>query len=249
MKKMIIVFLIGCLSCSLFGESVKDYSPAERKDWSVATCRHFIKVAATPAHMRLLFLGDSITYQWLIKPNAKFPGGSETWSKNFSFARNFGISGDRIEHLLWRITAGKQLDGCQFSVIILMIGSNNIMGRKGESPEQVVHGIQQILRIIQEKQQNAKILLLSMPPLSFTGDAKDQAPLQAVPLLKKLEDGKTVFFLDITDIFLDEKRKVILMNDGVHPSPAGYEKMAARILPKFIELEKMAETEKSKGVK
>lgn len=48
----------------------------------------------------LLFLGDSITEGWVKAP--------EIWShfyKEYQPA-NFGIAGDRTEHLLWRVEMG-----------------------------------------------------------------------------------------------------------------------------------------------
>lgn len=38
---------------------------------------------------------------------------------------NFGIGGDKTQHVLWRITEGKELDGIEPKVVALMIGTNN----------------------------------------------------------------------------------------------------------------------------
>ncbi len=49
----------------------------------------------------LVFLGDSITQGWDGK-------GKEVWAKYYGQrkAANFGISGDRTEHVLWRMDHG-----------------------------------------------------------------------------------------------------------------------------------------------
>src|SRR5215204_3349408 len=68
----------------------------------------------------LLFLGDSITAGW-----AK--NGNEVWEERYAKlnAANFGIGGDRTQHVLWRIQNG-ELDGAMKpKVIVLLIGTNN----------------------------------------------------------------------------------------------------------------------------
>lgn len=40
-------------------------------------------------------------------------------------AANFGIGGDRTQHVLWRITEGKELEGINPKVAVMMIGTNN----------------------------------------------------------------------------------------------------------------------------
>src|SRR5687768_6223587 len=72
----------------------------------------------TQGDVGLLFLGDSITDGW---PRS----GEWSWLKFAPYKpANFGIGGDRTEHLLWRITNG-ELDGIKPKVTVLMIGTNN----------------------------------------------------------------------------------------------------------------------------
>src|SRR5438128_167550 len=51
---------------------------------------------AKEGNIDLLFLGDSITEGW--------NGPKDVWTKNFSQWKpaNFGIGGDRTQHVLWR---------------------------------------------------------------------------------------------------------------------------------------------------
>lgn len=62
--------------------------------------------------IRLLFVGDSITDFWLFDDNPWVKGqkfGSKVWDESFTspgsenYAFNIGISGDRSEHVLYRI--------------------------------------------------------------------------------------------------------------------------------------------------
>ncbi|MCB1093710.1 MAG: GDSL family lipase, partial [Verrucomicrobiae bacterium] len=67
----------------------------------------------------LVFLGDSITAGWSGK-------GQEVWKKYWEplKAANFGIGGDRTEHILWRLQHGNY-DGLKPKLTVLMIGTNN----------------------------------------------------------------------------------------------------------------------------
>ena len=69
----------------------------------------------------LLFLGDSITDFWLDKR------WSDIYQQHYGAMHpaDFGVSGDRTEHVLWRIANG-ELDGIHPKVVVLMIGTNNI---------------------------------------------------------------------------------------------------------------------------
>src|SRR5882757_1886694 len=66
----------------------------------------------------VLFLGDSITAGW-----GKAP---DVWKKYYDAWQpaNFGIGGDRTEHVLWRMENG-ELEGISPKVCVLMIGTNN----------------------------------------------------------------------------------------------------------------------------
>src|SRR5450432_2845293 len=76
----------------------------------------------------LLFLGDSITDGWPRR-------GELSWLKFAPYhPANFGISADRTEHVLWRITNG-ELEGIHPKVTVIMIGTNNIGQNPTELPE------------------------------------------------------------------------------------------------------------------
>jgi hypothetical protein len=88
----------------------------------------------------VLFLVDSITQGWEGKES------KEVWEKEFGKfgPANFGIGGDRTEHLKWRITEGKELEGIRPKTVVLMIGTNNMgpsseLGNDGGQILQVVH--------------------------------------------------------------------------------------------------------------
>src|SRR5581483_7232139 len=90
--------------------------------------------------VNVLLLGDSITDAWRGK------AAQETWDKVFAPRKsaNFGIGGDRTQHVLWRIQNG-ELDGITPKVAMLMIGTNNT---GNDSAEQIAEGITAIVKQI-----------------------------------------------------------------------------------------------------
>ena len=64
--------------------------------------------------------------------------GKEIWDQYYGKlnAANFGISGDKTQHVLWRIDQG-ELDGISPKVVVLLIGTNNLLSPDncaGQSP-------------------------------------------------------------------------------------------------------------------
>src|SRR5262244_3198137 len=87
----------------------------------------------------VLFMGDSITDAWRNNPARKI------WDATFAplKAANFGISGDRTQHVLWRLQNG-EFEGITPKLCMLMIGTNN--GK--DSAEDVAAGITAIVKEI-----------------------------------------------------------------------------------------------------
>ena len=80
-----------------------------------------------------VIFGDSITMGWTYPAAHKYSGGKEIWEREFGKLKtaNFGVSGDRCEHVLWRATAGGQADGWKAKTIFLMIGINDYLRTDG----------------------------------------------------------------------------------------------------------------------
>lgn len=193
----------------------------------------FVKQAAA-GKAKLVFLGDSITAGWNGQP--------AIWKEAFGAYDpvNFGIGGDRTQHVLWRIENG-ELEVIRPKAVVLMIGTNNV---NANSPEEIAQGIETIVATVREKQPQAKILLLAVFP---RGDKPDGKLGQANEKLKKvngliapLDDGKSVFFLDIGDRFPRDNGALsaAAMPDFLHLSAAGYQIWADAIGPKLAELMK-----------
>lgn len=172
------------------------------------------------------FLGDSITQGWE-------GSGEQVWLREIAplKAANFGFSGDRTEHVLWRLQNG-ELIGMHPKLVVLMIGTNNI--GKGESPEQTADGVRAIVNLLHSELPQTKVLLLGIFPRGqSTNDPLRQRVEQATQLFKGVADGRWVQFADIGNIFLreDGELRTQVMPDLLHPNEAGYELWAKAVVP------------------
>ncbi len=191
----------------------------------------FVKTAQDGT-AELVFLGDSITAGW--------GGKKEIWDKAFGVYKpaNFGIGGDRTQHVLWRITNG-ELDGIKPKAFVLMIGTNN---SGTDSAEGIAKGITAIVETLRAKQPQAKILLLAVFPrgeVASPNPGRDKLN-QVNAIISKLEDGKHVYYLDIGGKFLQPDGSLTkdIMPDFLHLSGAGYQIWADSIGTKLAELMK-----------
>lgn len=185
--------------------------------------------------IELLFLGDSITDAW------RSGKARALWDEYFApfKAANFGISGDRTQHVLWRIQNG-ELEGIQPRCVVLMIGTNNIGQRNPEPPASAVAGIRAIVREIHARSPKTKVLLLGVFPRAEKPDHPHRAQIKEINAeIAKLDDGgKTVKFLDIGDRFLQPDGTISkeIMPDFLHLSEKGYRIWAEAIRPVVQEL-------------
>ena len=192
----------------------------------------------------IVFLGDSITAGWSGR-------GKEVWAQDWAplGAANFGIGGDRTEHILWRLKHGNY-DGLKPKLTVLMIGTNNT-GHQGRamrehdgaiynsSAEQTAEGVAAIVDLLKEKQPDMKILLLAIFPRGATpADPKRALNDQINQLIAKLADNQIVHFMDINQAFLqpDGTLSKEIMPDLLHPNAAGYRIWSDAIAGKVREL-------------
>lgn len=193
--------------------------PVHRLDEPWWRERHEKCVAQTrAADFDVAFLGDSITQGWESV-------GKATWDRLFAPLRaaNFGFSGDRTEHVLWRLDNG-ELAGARPKVVVIMIGTNNV-GHGSSNAAQTADGVRAIVGVLRDRLPAAKILLLGV----FPRGAEAQDPLriavgQATDSFAALHDGKHVFFSNVGRHFVrqDGSLRSTLMPDLLHLNPDGY---------------------------
>lgn len=187
---------------------------------------------ARQGRAQLIFIGDSITQGWEGR-------GREVWQAHYARyeALNLGFSGDRTEHVLWRLQHGN-LGRLHPKAAVVMIGTNNT-GHLMQDPEEVAAGVEAIIRLLREKLPETRIVLMAIFP-------RGQSPLDFGRLnniainqrIRRLADGDHVRYLDISDRFLEPDGTLPkqLMPDFLHPGPRGYEIWAEALEPVLKEI-------------
>ncbi|MBE2216054.1 MAG: mucin-desulfating sulfatase [Opitutaceae bacterium] len=201
-------------------------------EWmSVATWnqKHEANVArAAQGNVDVLLLGDSITEGW---------NNTEIWKEHYPKLQiaNFGIGGDTTANLLWRLENG-EIGNLRPRLIVLMIGINNL-GRNGDKPAEVVTGIQTIVSILHSRIPACKILVLGLLP----ADEKPRTRLRKQiadtnrRLAENLHDGHSILVEDYSSVMLEPDGTISpeIMADFLHPTPAGYKRLADAMFPRM----------------
>jgi lysophospholipase L1-like esterase len=182
--------------------------------------RHYEMLALNKTEpTRIVMIGNSITHNWGGKPLNNRIRGAESWQKYLEplQARNFGFGWDRIENVLWRVYH-EELDGIEPEKIVINIGTNNLLIN---TDEEIVQGLDFLIKAIKIKQPKAKIHLLGLYPRRnqegriVTLNQKIQKCAESLNIA--YADIGTTLLLDTGKI--DEKR----FSDGLHPNSVGYE--------------------------
>ena len=131
-------------------------------DWWAA--RHKAILADLPkrSDAQLLLVGDSITSNYDIAepPNQDF---QPIWQQYYAprKALNLGFSGDTTANVLWRLDHG-ELKGLHPKLAVVLIGTNNTA--LGQTAEDTELGIDAVVRDIEHRLPETKILLLGILP-------------------------------------------------------------------------------------
>jgi lysophospholipase L1-like esterase len=188
-----------------------------------AAVRRFeaINAAVKTAPYRILFLGDSLT-EWfdpLVWREQMAPRG----------VLNAGVSGDRTEHLLWRLQHGN-LAGPPPRAVVLLIGTNDL--GHGRPPEDAAQGIRANLLFLRRHLPDTRILLLGLWPREALPEAPLRRKIGAVnALIRRCGDNRAIVYADIGDVLLDPSGQLTreVSPDLLHFSHQGYVRLAPRL--------------------
>lgn len=173
----------------------------------------------------LLLLGNSITQGWggLRKFVTYAPGQKSAglYFKDIDWV-NAGISGDRTEHISFRLKNGN-FEMCDPKIVVLTIGVNNF---PHNSAEEISKGIKLNIQIIEDSLPNSKIVLLGPLPTGLKKDSMRREKYEKIhQLIGGLDDKESVDYYNLIDLFLDKNENLDLelySTDGVHLKPEGY---------------------------
>ena len=208
------------LHCAPFTQDVLDV-PEPRE--AAAPVQRFEKIKAavkTQPH-RVLFLGDSLTERF----------DAQVWRDHMESRGvfNAGVSGDRTEHLLWRLEHGN-LDGPPPAAVVVLIGTNDL--GHGRLPEIAAEGIRANLLYLRERLPAARILLLGLWPRAESPDARLRRDTVAVnQLIRSCADDGAVVSADIGGVLLDSDGRLTpaISPDRLHFTALGYARLAPRL--------------------
>ena len=200
------------------------------------------QVKANP-NVGLLLLGDSITqnYNKSRPPDENF---QPTWQRFYAprSALNAGFSGDRTEHVLWRLDHG-EVDGIRPRAVVLLIGTNNTAA--GQTAAETELGIDAVVDKLRQKLPQALIVVLGILP-SEVSEKKAAADREINQYLAhRYESDAKVTYLDIgAAFFKDGKLDTSIFYDprlprpgkALHPDTLGQLMMAEAIEPTLTRL-------------
>jgi len=180
---------------------------------------------------KVVFIGDSITQGWEGE-------GKEQWQKHFAplGALNWGYSGDRTDHVIWRLQNG-DIQRVNPQAAVIMIGTNNT--GSGHEPEDTALGVKRILDDLAWKWPNTKVVLMAVFPRGEKADDPKRLSNEKInALIKPMADGKHVYWLNINDQFLDYDNVLSkeIMPDFLHLNASSYAFWAEATAAKLKEL-------------
>jgi len=181
----------------------------------------------------LVFLGNSITQSWGGEGRSVGSPVKELWDSLYAprNAANFGISGDRTQHILWRIDHGN-FDDISPKAVILTIGVNNF---RNNSSNEISEGIKLIVKKLKKKLPSTQIILLGpLPTGSNESDPMRAKYHQVHKLIKGLDALSHVSYMKISDPFILQNGDLnydLMRTDNIHPKAQGYYQWASLIEP------------------
>lgn len=184
----------------------------------------FLRASPHPRGSDLVLLGDSITQSFGGEGRQTGQPGRQalvTALPDLVIA-NQGISGDRTQHLLWRIQRGALGDRPP-PVVAVLIGTNNL---PHDDPPAIAAGIEAVVMAIQKRHPGTLILLHAIPPRGVTAADPMRTQVRKTNLLiRRLADQPNVRWLNPWSVLVDaegHRRPGYLAADGVHLGADGY---------------------------
>jgi beta-glucosidase len=223
------------LRCGAFTAVPLDPPAPRAESWATASFDRIDQAVKTQPY-RVLFLGDSITERWQLPLWDAKP----VWDANMAprGVLNAGVSGDRTEHLLWRLDHGN-LDGPPPKGVVLLIGTNDLA--HGRPPEVAAEGVRAVLLRLRQKLPDTRILLLGLWPRGATpDDPLRQEVLEVNRLIATCADGSTIVHADIGNVLLDRGGVLsrAISPDLLHFSGPGYQRLIPKLDPLIDSLER-----------
>lgn len=182
--------------------------------------------------LKLLMLGNSIT-QGLGGERQRITSRAGQQAMDEAIGKgaweNAGISGDRTQHLLWRLK-NCNYNRCSPEVAVITIGINNI--NAGDEAKDVAEGIVACAEEARRQLPNTRIILLGLLPAGKPANAWMRRACDEVHAHLKRANIKDVEYINPTSWFtLDngELNTALYSKDNLHLSAEGYKVWSKKI--------------------
>jgi lysophospholipase L1-like esterase len=197
-----------------------------REEWQALHRQHLELTNSSDCD--ILLLGDSILYGW------QWPGRPQIWKRHFDQHKtlNFAISGDYIQHLLWRVENGT-IDKLSPDLIILLIGANNL---DEYTEKEISKGVMKLLNRLKRLCPASRLILTGLFPRGAEANTPVRHKIISInKILENLADGERIYFHNPGELLLETDGSMSrkMFYDFSHPNIAGYAKWA-ELLEEFI---------------
>ncbi|MFH0991173.1 MAG: GDSL-type esterase/lipase family protein [bacterium] len=196
----------------------------EGADWWANT-QDIENCCAESGGLDILFIGNSIT-QGLggNRKTVTHKLGKITLDEVFPGMKceSAGISGDRTQHILWRVSHGNY-DVANPRYVVLTIGVNNF---PYDDAEEITAGIVECVKAIRLKIPKAQVILVGPFPVGITADDPWRKKYETIHAkLSAMIWDRQVQYLSLSKEFIDTNGSLnthYVAKDGIHLLPDGY---------------------------
>ncbi len=200
------------------------------RDWYPQHQRELVAqlVAAQP---QVVLMGDSITAAWAKE-------GAASWASTLAplSAMAYGIGGDRVEHLAWRLRGSGIGSTFTPQVAVLLIGVNNLAVN---TPDDITQGTAAVVDFLQQASPHTSVLLLGLLPTGEKPDHPNRALVTEVNArYADVARTRKIAYFDLGPQLLaaDGRLAPEIAFDALHLTAAGYAIYAKALLPEINKL-------------
>ncbi|KAL1502845.1 hypothetical protein ABEB36_007929 [Hypothenemus hampei] len=195
----------------------------------------FVKQAKT-SEPEVVLIGDSIIQQLQF---------STLWTEKISSLHcvNFGIGGDRVENVLWRIKNGEFDFGTCIKAVVLFVGTNNI----DCTPHEIFEGILEIIKEIKHLLGSRVVIIIPtlLPKGQFPNPYRERNDHVNTFLVDKFSNEankdeltENVHVVQIHDNIVGNDQTIShhIMHDYLHLTNNGYTMTFGKVYEKLCQL-------------
>lgn len=159
--------------------------------------------------------------------------GASAWGKSLGSlsAADFAVGGITTSEALWLLRAGL-LAHTKPQVVVIGLGTNNLL--EGQTPASAAAGVRAVVAEVRRQLPTSKIVVVGALPLGeLPSDALRRNAAEFNRLLVRWSVSAGFRFVDPGAAFVQQSgtlSKNLLLSDGIHPSPAGYDAYSVSLL-------------------